>query len=191
MKQQTAIIIIAVWSVCMVSFIAIAYFWMQSSQFREEFDPLIAVCRGERVNVNVSYSSVRGIHPAMGVTQTSSGFSLDTDLILDQALTSALADTQAVLCLGTAEEVYIESCPYGNGRNPDAYIERYYYKQQARLVDAKTQRVIAEQTFTGNSPKHCEEEEWFSEDETVVRLKGSSVDTDDVRGWAATHLIIN
>ena len=49
--------------------------------------------------------------------------------------------------------MFIERCPYTDQDDPQTImvIDRYYYKQQARLVEAKTGRVIAVQTLTGKS----------------------------------------
>jgi hypothetical protein len=70
-------------------------------------------------------------------------------------------------------------------------VERYYNQQKARLVEAKTSRVITEQIFTGKSAHYCHETEWFAENKGIKKLQGTPISEEDIKNWALSHLFIN
>lgn len=170
------------------------YFLIEEQNHPEEFIPLAEVCQGYRFETAATYSRTPGKHPAVGVNQGDDGWQIDMRFIPREAQAQSLAETQLVLCMGEVEDVFIESCsytdldnPYGPVRNR---VERYYYKQEARLVVAKTGRVINVETFTGKSARHCKDIEQFQPDEKVVRLKGTDISADEVQSWLRPQLII-
>jgi hypothetical protein len=193
-SQNTILILAVVWLVLLVVIVLGGYFFLQYRQFQNEFGPLIGVCQGERVNVTSTYSSTPGVHPAIAVIKRSGQYQLDTHLIPKAARAQSLAETQVVLCLGPVHEVFIESCPYVLKEGPLAgttrTVERYYYKQEGELIEAKTGRVVTLEAFTGKSAHYCYEVEKFREDERVMKLKGTQISDADIQKWAESHLII-
>jgi hypothetical protein len=191
LTPQTIAIIGVVWVVVLVVMVAGGYFLMQHRKFQNEFAPVVDVCQGKRINEASIYSPAPGKHLAVAVTNSSSGWQLDSYFIPGEVLAQSLAETQLVLCVEKAETVFIERCPYtiDNARYTHA-IERYYRKQDARLVEAKTGRVVYVQTFTGSSPRYCHETERFSKDDKIETLVGSEVSAKDIRNWVSSHLII-
>ncbi len=194
LTSKTIVTIAVVGILVLVMIVLGGYFFLQNRKFQNEFAPLVDVCRGKRVNVASTYSPKPGKHPAVAVRSTSSGLELDRYLIPGEALAQSFAETQAVLCMGKVQEVFIESCPYTTQDGPGAQVtntvERYYYKQEAKLIEAKTGRVITLETFTGKSPHYCHETERFRKDEKVLKLKGSQISDVDVQKWVQSHLII-
>lgn len=172
---------------------------IQDRRFQSEFSPLVDVCRGKRVDAASIYTPAPGKHLAVAVKTGSKGWELDAQLVpLDiylipsEAKAQPLAETQTVLCLGPMQEVHIERCPYGEWEGPhqvSAVVDRYYYQQEAKLIEAKTGRVITTQRFTGNSPEACPKTQLFGNEKTV-KLMGSEVALQDVHNWTRTHLII-
>ena len=70
-------------------------------------------------------------------------------------------------------------------------MERYYYKQDAQLIEAKTGRVVTVQTFTGKSPHYCDKTQVFSRGDKILKLTGTEISDDEVQRWLQSHLIIN
>jgi hypothetical protein len=170
------------------------YLLIEGQNHPKEFIPLTEVCQGKRVEAVATYSQTPGKHPAVGVEKGADGWQLDMNFIPREAQAQSLAETQLVLCMGKVEDVFIESCPYTDLDNPYGpvtnRVERYYYKQEAKLVVARTGRVINVETFTGKSARHCRDIERFQPDEKVVRLKGTDISSDEVRSWLRPQLII-
>jgi hypothetical protein len=191
LTPQTIVTIAVIWVVVLVVIVAGGYFLMQNRKFQNEFAPMVDVCQGKRVNGASTYSPTPGKHPAVAVNHSSAGWQLDSHFIPGEVLAQSPAETQLVLCLEKVETIFIERCPYttDNSRYTNA-VERYYRKQDARLVEAKTGRVVYVQTFTGSSPRYCHETEWFSKDEKIETLVGSEISADDVRKWVSSHLVI-
>ncbi|HXV98973.1 MAG TPA: hypothetical protein VEC93_11175 [Anaerolineae bacterium] len=189
LTPQTIVTIAVVWVVVLVVIVAGGYFLMQNRKFQNEFAPMVDVCQGKRINEASTYSPTPGKHPAVSATNSSSGWQLDSYFIPGEVLAQSLAETELVLCVEKAETIFIERCPYGETSYTHA-LERYYRKQDARLVEAKTGRVVSVQTFTGSSPRYCHEKERFSEDDKIETLVGSEVSPKEIRGWVSSHLII-
>lgn len=194
LTQNTLLTIAFVWALALVVLVLVGYFMMQNRKFQNEFAPLVEVCRGKWVDSASPYKNTPGTHPAVGVTLNSGKFQLDQYFIPREARARSLAETQVVLCLDEVQEVFIESCPYFPVNNPGAQatnaVERYYYKQEARLVEVKTGRLITRQAFTGKSPHYCTETEWFSKDKRTIKLTGTPISTTEVQRWVRSHLII-
>jgi len=173
--------------------IAVSAFAMQSQQYQQEFGPIVDVCRGEWVRAAARYSNNSSIHPAIGVEKGANGWELDNGLIPRQARAQSMPETELVLCLGKVEDIFIESCPYTDLDNPRGpvigRIERYYYKQEARLIEASTGRVVSQQTFTGKSARLCKEIERLPSDGSTVTLKGTSIPRDQIQRWVESELI--
>jgi hypothetical protein len=192
---KTIITIAVVWMLVLVGIVLGGYFIMQNRKFQSEFAPLVDVCRGKWVNAASTYSLTPGNHPAVAVKSNSSGWELDGYLIRGEVLAQSLAETQLVLCLGAVQEVFIESCPYVDQNDPGGRVtntvERYYYKQDAQLIEAKTGRVVTVQTFTGKSPHYCDKSQVFIGDDKILKLTGTEISGDEVQRWLRSHLIIN
>jgi len=176
----------------LVLVVAAGIFVNQNRQFEEEFTPMIGVCQRSRVREAADYSRKAKTHPAVGVVSGSDGLELDNYYIPRSVRAESIAETELVLCLGKPQDVFIESCPYYDPDHPGVKkkVERYYYKQEARLIVAKTGQVISKQTFTGKSARYCRETEYFSEDEYVIKLKGTSISSADIGNWARSQLIV-
>ncbi len=182
------------WGLILVVIVVVGYFGLQSRKFQNDFAPLAGVCQGKWVGGASAYAATPGKHPAVVVKNEDEGWQLDTSLLsgyLPGAISAqSLAETQAVLCLDKDQTIYIERCPYGDeGDGVTHVIDRYYHQQEARLVEAKTGRVIATQTFMGNAPPVCHQTELFGSDKTV-KLVGSDIPVDEIRSWASSHLFI-
>lgn len=192
--QQTLVIIGLIWGVLLVAIVAAAFFLMENRKFQNQFAPLVDVCNGKWVNVSSTYSATPGTHPAVAVTNSSGAWTLDRRFLPGNVSAQSLEETQVVLCVGNVYEIFIESCTYIDPDDPRrrrSYVERYYNQQQARLIEAKTGRVITEQTFTGKSAHYCYEKEWFQENKNVKKLPGTPISEDDIVRWAMSHLSIN
>ena len=163
----------------------------QSRQFEEDFAPMIDVCRGQRVSEAAPYLKKAGKHPAVGVIFGSDGLELGNYYIPRSVRAQSIAETELVLCLDKPQDVFIESCPYYDPDRPNVNktVERYYYKQEARLIVAKTGQVISKEAFTGKSARNCRETEYFSENEYVMKLKGTSISSADIERWVQAKLI--
>lgn len=191
-STSNTILVIVAASVLVFAVIVLGgYYLIQNRKFQSEFAPLLEVCRGKRADAASIYSSSRGTHPAIAV-RNSGQLQLDTYLIPGETIAQTLAETQIVLCLGGVQEIFIESCPYGDegGGHYSRSLERYYLKQEAKLIEAKTGRVVAVQSFTGSSPERCHKTEFFSGDNLIVKTVGTSVSDADVQKWAQTYLIV-
>ena len=193
-KRNWILIIAVGWMLALMVMVLGGYLLMQEEKPHDDFAPLVEVCQGKRIKAAATYSRTPGKHPAVGVKQGPDGLQLDMSFIPGEAQAQLLAETQLVLCMGKVEDVLIESCPYTDLGNPYGpvtnYVERYYYKQDAKLVVAKTGRVISVETFTGKSARHCQDIEQFRPDEKVIRLKGTDISIDKVRSWLRPQLII-
>lgn len=192
LTSKMIVTIAAVWIVGLVVVVLVGYFFMQYRKFQNEFAPLADVCRGKWVNAASPYSLTPGQHAAVAVRNSSGEWQLDPLFFFGEASLGSLAKTELVLCLEPVQEVFIESCPYISRNDPNVTlkVERYYYKQDDRLVEAKTGRVITVQTFTGKSPRHCDKTEIFGRDEKTKKLEGTAIANSDIRSWASPHLNI-
>lgn len=192
--NQIIIAIAAVVLLILLGIVGVAYFFFQNRNLQKEFGPLLTVCQGYRAEGGSTYTPSPGPHPAIAVENSSGEPRLDTWLIPQAARAQSLAETQLVLCLEKAELIYIDSCRYttqtdGGGRATNR-IDRYYYVQEARLLEAKTGRPIDTHTFAGQSPRACDETEYFKTDETISTLEGPPISTATVQQWLQPHLII-
>lgn len=178
--------IVVVWVLVLVGIVLVGYFILQYRKFQTEFGPLAEVCRGRGANVTSTYTPTQGKHPAVAATEDSGGWQLDMYFIPGKLAAQSMAETQAVLCLGKVQKIFVESCAYEDGY----VVERYYYKQDVKLVEAKTGRVISVQSFTGRSASTCDEVEVFNKDRKTKRSMGTEIPTDQIQDWAATHLYI-
>lgn len=196
MSQKAIITIAVVWMLALVALVLGVYLFRQDQKQNTEFTPLIEVCRGKWVSGASPYSASSGKHPAVAIRDSADGLELDSSLLFGlipgEAAAQSLAETQAVLCVGKMQAIFIERCPYSmqNDAGVIKVIDRYYYKQEARLVEAKTGRLIAVQNFTGNSPESCSKTEMFSKDDKVVHSTGSEVPESAITKWAQKHLVI-
>lgn len=190
-RPNIIITIAVVWVLVLVVIVGVGFLLMQNRKFQHEFAPLVDVCRGKWVSGASSYSSTSAKHPAVAVRNSSAGWQLDGYLIPGEVSAQSLAETEMVLCMGTVQEIFIERCPYVSESDSRVtlVVERYYYKQEARLLEAKTGRVTTIQTFTGKSPRYCEKSEWFVGGEKTKKLVGSDISDSDVRSWVLSHLL--
>jgi hypothetical protein len=92
------------------------------------------------------------------------------------------------------EMIFLESCPYTSWTDHSGQIvhriDRYYYVQNARLLEAKTGRTIATHTFAGKAPRSCGNTELLDADKSASTLKGPQISISDVQQWLRPHLII-
>ncbi len=196
MSQKAIITIAVVWMLALAALVLGVYLFRQGRKQSTEFAPLIDVCRGKWVNGAATYSASPGKHPAVAIRDSDDGWQIDSSLIFGlipgEAVAQSMAETQAVLCVGKMQAIFIERCPYSmrNDAGVIKVIDRYYYKQEARLVEAKTGRLIAVQNFTGNSPEACGKTEMFSKNDKVVHSTGSEVPQSAITKWAQKHLVI-
>lgn len=192
-ERNKVFIIGGVLMVKLMIIVIAAVLLVQNQQYEQDFAPMIDVCRGKRVSAASRYSTKASIHPAIGVERGSSGWNLDNQFIPRQARTQSITETQLVLCMGRVEDIFIESCPYYNLDNPTGpiigRIERYYYKQEGRLIEASTGRVVSKRTFTGKSARLCKQIEKLPRDGRTVVLKGTGIPKDDVYNWVESQLI--
>jgi hypothetical protein len=186
--SQTILTIAAVWGLVLIGIVGAGYWLMQNRKFQSEFAPLLDVCQGKRVNVSSTYAATVGKHPAVSVISAQ----LDTEFIPGGLVAPSLAETQVVLCMGAVQKIFIESCPYttDGGSQATNSLERYYLRQDAKLIEAKTGRVIAIQSFTGKSPRYCHETELLNKNKRVEQLTGTDISTNDVERWVQTYLFI-
>jgi hypothetical protein len=189
---QTIAIIVGVWLLILVVIVGAGYFVMHNRNFQSEFAPLVDVCQNRWVSAAAAYSPTPGTHPAVGMKQASGRWQPDPYLLPRNVVAGSLAETQIVVCLGRVQEIYIESCPYYRKDEPgvEKTLHRYYLKQEASVVEAKTGRVIAAQTFTGKSPHYCHETEYFREDRKTEKLVGTAISEAEVQRWYMAHLSI-
>jgi hypothetical protein len=186
---QTIAIIVGVWLLILVVIVGAGYFVMHNRYFQSEFAPLVDVCQNRWVGAAAAYSPTPGTHPAVGIKHTSGRWQPDPYLLPRSVVAGSLAETQLVVCLGRVEEIFIESCPYGNPQ-PTHRLDRYYLKQEVSVIEAKTGRILAVETFTGKSPRYCQETERFSEDEKTVKLIGTAISESEVQRWYMAHVSI-
>ncbi|MCL4296551.1 MAG: hypothetical protein KJ077_12520 [Anaerolineae bacterium] len=189
LTPKVILTIAAVWIVGLVVIVLAGYLLMQYRKFQNEFVPLADVCRGKWVNAASPYSLTPGQHAAVAVRNSSGGWQLDPLFFLGEVSPGSLAKAELVLCLEPVQEVFIESCPYGSPGDVHT-VERYYYRQDVRLVEAKTGRVITVQTFTGKSPPYCDKTEFFGKNEKTKKLEGTAITNSDIRSWASPHMYI-
>lgn len=196
MSQKAIITIAVVWMLALVALVVGVFLFRQDRKQNTEFTPLVEVCRGKWVGTAAPYSIAPGKHPAVAVRDGDDGLQLDSSLffglIPGEATAPSLAETQVVLCLGKMQSIFIDRCPYSKQDDSGVVkvIDRYYYKQEARLIEAKTGRLIAVQNFTGSSPEYCSKTEWFSKNDKIVYLTGTEVPESAITKWAQKHLVI-
>ncbi|GAB4410212.1 MAG: hypothetical protein Fur0044_03880 [Anaerolineae bacterium] len=188
--QKAVVIIVAGFVLLLAVFVGGAYFIMQNRKFQSEFAPLAGVCQGKWVGQASAYSSAAGLHPAVAVRDGSEGWQLDSYLIPGGVLPQSLGETQLVLCLGKSQAIYIQRCPYGEDTTVTNVIDRYYLQREARLIEAKTGRLIAVQTFKGSSPDYCNKKEWFGKDDKTVSVTGPDIPDSEIQSWASAHFSI-
>lgn len=189
LTPKVIVTIAAVWIVGLVVVVLAGYFLMQYRKFQNEFAPLADVCQGKWINAASPYSLTPGQHAAVAVRNSSGEWQLDPLFFFGEVSPGSLTKTELVLCLEPVQEVFIESCSYGSPSDPHT-VERYYYKQDVRLVEAKTGRVITVQTFTGKSPRYCDKTEIFHKSEKTKKLEGTAIANSDIRSWTSPHLYI-
>lgn len=198
-KAQNALITLGViGALALIAVVGGGLLWFLNSRVQKEFGALTAACERKGVNVASTYTRTPGKHPAVAVTRSSGQWQLDSGLPLlgsrlipGEAVAQSLAETQIILCLGPVVETFIERCPYTTNKTDYTNaVERYYLKQEAQLVEAKTGRVVSVETFTGASPRYCQKTELVSQDDKIKKLVGTEPSEDDVRAWAQSHLII-
>lgn len=196
MSQKAIITIAIVWLLVLMVLVVGVYLFRQDQKQNTEFTPLLEVCRGKWVGAAAPYSASPGKHPAVAVRDGDDGLQLDSSLVFGlipgETTARSLAEAQVVLCLGKMQSIFIDRCPYNKQDDSGVIkvIDRYYYKQEARLIEAKTGRLIAVQNFTGSSPEYCNKTEWFSKNDKIVYLTGSEVPESAITKWAQKHLVI-
>ena len=191
--NQLIIAIAAIVLLILIVIVGVAYFFIQNQNLQKEFGPLLTVCQGYRADAASTYTASPGPHPAVAVESSSGKPQLDTWLIPRPARAQSLAETQLVLCLEKAELIYLESCPYTSRTDRGRVthrLDRYYYVQEARLIEAKTGRAIDTHTFAGQAPRACDKTEYFKPDEPISTLKGPLISTTSVQQWLQPHLVV-
>lgn len=198
-SAQNALITLGViGALALIAVVGGGLLWFMNGRAQQEFGTLTAACERKGVNVASTYARTPGKHPAIVVRRGSGQWQLDAGLPLlgsrlipGEAVAQSLAETQVVLCLGPVFEVFIERCPYtNNGTDYTNAVERYYLKQEAQLIEAKTGRTISVESFTGASPRFCQKTEVGNKNDRIIKLVGTDPSEDDVRDWAQSHLII-
>lgn len=135
------------------------------------------VCGGETYPAAAAYSGV-GLHPLVVSLADGERHSWNNDL--PEAWFPAIAEqTQLVACVGEPAEVRVELCEYDG---PD--ITRYRYDTRVWILEAKTGRVVAEQTFHGSEPRAC----GYSEDYDLTEIHGIEVGYSDVESWLKQYI---
>ena len=187
-------IILGLVSVLLVACVAgVVLIYIQTSKTQEQFAPLLESCRGNTVSQAAAYTDTPGNHPAMGVMKSKLGLRIYTYIVPDEVLAASVAEAQLVLCATEAEEVLIERCPYATknekGAEATNVVERYYYQQEVKLVEAKTGRTIASETLRGKDPRECLKQETFLKGQETVKVKGQEISSRDLQEWIRPYVI--
>lgn len=190
MRKIILIIAAVLLVICIIGVVIIA---VQTGKTQEQFGPLMDACRGQGVSGAAAYEKTPGNHPAMGVMKSAKGdLRVYPYAIPDEVKAQSVADTQVVLCLTEAEEVLLERCPYAKGDKSEAtnVAERYFYQQEAKLVEAKTGQVIAEEVFKGKEPRACADQETFLKGQETLKIAGKEISDNDLKEWVRPYIIV-
>jgi hypothetical protein len=193
MTPKTIITILAVWLAVLLVLVLGGFLIIQNKRFYTDFAPLTGVCQGKPANVAAMYSSTSGQHPTIGVKKDSTGWQLYTGVVPGGVVAGSFAETQLVVCIGEAQEVFIEYCEYTtqeNGRYATNILERYYYKQEVKIIDAKTGRVVALQVFNGAAPPYCHGQERFSQGQATRKSMGDKISDSEIIKWVKPYASI-
>ena len=122
--------------------------WLQS-----RVAPLAVACDGS--GVAASAALVPGTVPSIAVMEHQGASWTGQFNVLETSLSPADTTEEAalVLCMEAPETVEIERCDYTNGST----IVRNRIYRRARLVEARTGRVLSDQTVAGPDPALCGE----------------------------------
>lgn len=186
---KKVIIIAALWLLLLACLVAIGW----NKYYQSQMEPLLAVCNSKWTDVETPYTASSGIHPAIGVTYNGTDAWVDNSTVPWLARAWSLNKTQVVVCSEPAELVFLERCPYVLRSNPNriaGYIDRSYWVQEVKLVEAKTGRTITTHTFVGNAPRACRETEYFDNDDPAFALKGAPIPASTIQKWGQEHLVI-
>jgi hypothetical protein len=140
---------------------------------------LANVCTGQGVSEAAAYARGEAPHPIVLLSESGEHHAW-SDGLPAEWYPAGVSDVQLVACIGTETEQTIEVCHY-NG--PD--ITRYTNQLTVRLVEARTGRTLASQTFTGDPPRECR----HSEDYDLTRLEGPEIDLSVVQGWLSNYVL--
>lgn len=182
--------VVLVLCLCVSGVFAVAMFSV--SQDNATYGALAEACQGSGVAAAAEYSEDSGVHPAVGMkSYTGASYSTYNYAIPDQAVAKGVADAQLVLCVEEEKKELLESCPYEDEDDDKLrVVERYGYEVKVTLVEAKTGKVIEEETLNGEEPRECKDVESFRESQTTVTLDGENVDTADMQQWVRPYVII-
>ncbi len=137
--------------------------WLSAVQ-----DGMTRICQGEGIPQAANYIDEADSHPTIILTFSDDefywdslsrlhGYDIDTykQRLPDDLYPAEISDAQLVACVSRGWKS-IETCRYSGGSyGGDCTLNRYIYKVNISLIEAKTGNMIATETLVGGNPKRC------------------------------------
>lgn len=146
----------------------IAAVWWGSGE-AAKIAPLKDACLGSAVAVAPALGSTPGIQRVVAFERSGSTFTSSYSLVSTDWRGETAETTPLVLCAEPETQELVERCSYGRVLRGDATLERWGYRRDVRLVEARTGRVIVSTTLRGTPPLACPETESFGRSSTERR----------------------
>ncbi len=141
-------------------------------------DPMLQlglVCMGAPISAAAPYAG-SGLHPAVLEDEHSEWPSESWSDQIPEAWSPARSEeAQLVVCVGEIEDISLEVCPYNLGSD----ITRYRRDLPVRILEARTGNLVAQKTFVGSDPRHCQ----ATENMNTTVLYGEIASYSEVETW--------
>jgi hypothetical protein len=192
-RNQLILTVVAL-AIPFLAFAAGGLYAIRIMLFHGDVTPLIDVCDGWPDSRAAAYvASEKGTHLAIGAERGEATWQVSMWYIPWQAEARVLEETELVLCIEPVERVFIESCAYyaRGDRQPSHWIHRYYNRQQAKIVSAKTGQILSSRTFTSeNSGRGCRQQERFKSSNKVSEIDGTPISGAEVSAWVSSYALV-
>jgi hypothetical protein len=141
---------ISIWSLGIIAAVPLVLGSLLIPHLEHEIiDSASQVCNGEIIENAAEYINA-GPHPVVVGNLGYRNYEY-TNSLPDAWLPENIDELELVACPDEEHEVLIESCQYEMGST----LRRYQYKREIKLIEAKTGKIIVEDTLEGSVPPLC------------------------------------
>ncbi|HNS52524.1 MAG TPA: hypothetical protein PKO09_15265 [Anaerolineae bacterium] len=137
------------------------------------------VCEGTGVPDARAYSPGQGVHKVEALEPRATASWPWTRHLPKDWRPASLDEMELVLCLEAEEKARVEVCKYSGNRE----MERFQYRRQATLREARTGEVVGRMLLKGSSPATCP-----AVTSEMADRKGSRVTDDMVIDWLEPYV---
>lgn len=154
----------------------------------QKIAPLKDVCSGVPAANAAVLNATPGIQRVIAFERRGSTWAHDYDLVQLAWRGEEVATTPLVLCTEPETEELVERCSYGGLAQGIGTLERWGYRRDVRLLEARTGRLITQTTLRGAPPTACPAQESFGRSNTERRY-GTHVGSLQVEGAIGTTVL--